>query len=211
MVEQWKERSDPDDFEQQKRTEKGDSLALEQKEDLYQKNKKSSSQEDDLLSMDIYKTNNNFIDMKTNQGVIGFSDLRKNISEVIENVMKNFLVVESGHGKKNNTNTVSIIATDLLEQILSGYKFTPIISYDEETKQFEAIVDEINVYGCGDSKEDAIKMVLSLAISSTKDYFSNLELYMRIPEYKAKYPYYLRISKCKTLDDLEKVLNLAEN
>lgn len=142
--------------------------------------------------------------------IIGFRELRSKISEVIDNVTTKFNVVISGNVKKSyDTNTVAIISTKILNDILSAYRFNTEVKKDEATGQFEAIQNEIRVYGCGDTKEEAIDQLIDLVVDSTDDYFENVEVYARIPEMRAKYPYFLRINQCRDKEELLKVLNLS--
>lgn len=147
--------------------------------------------------------------MKSVGGVIGYRELRNNISEVIENVISDYKVVISGNVKKNNKKTAAIISTQILGDILSVYKFNPEINFDNSTNQFEVILREINLYGYGDTKDEAIEMTTDMAIDLTEDYFDNADMYARIPSERSKYPYFLRIRNCSERDEVKKVLGLA--
>ena len=140
--------------------------------------------------------------------IIGFKELRNNISEVIDGVVTGYNVVISGNVKKNSTKTAAIISTKILDEILDIYRFNPVINFDAETNQFEAILNEINIYGCGDTKEEAIEITTDMVIDVTEDYFENAEMYARIPDQKAKYPYFLRVRSCSSRDEVKKVLGL---
>lgn len=142
--------------------------------------------------------------------VIGSRELRSKISEVIENVITGYNVVISGNIKKNSTKTAAIISTKILEDILNVYRYNPIINFDDETTQYEVILNEISVYAYGDTREEAIDMAIDIAIDITEDYFNNAEMYARIPGEKAKYPYFLRIRSCNDIDEVKKVLGLVQ-
>ena len=77
-----------------------------------------------------------------------------------------------------------------------------IISFDEETNQYEIIINEIDVSGCGDTKEEAMEMLLENILDLKDDFFENIELYMKINEMKSKYAFFLKIKNCKTTDEL---------
>jgi len=144
-----------------------------------------------------------------NNNIVGFKELRSNISEVIDDVVTGYNVVISGNVKKNSTKTAAIISTKILDEILDIYRFNPVINFDAETNQFEAILNEINIYGCGDTKEEAIEIATDMVIDITEDYFENAEMYARIPDQKAKYPYFLRVRNCSSRDEVKKVLGLV--
>ncbi|MGE5629732.1 MAG: hypothetical protein ACM3TR_01400 [Caulobacteraceae bacterium] len=139
---------------------------------------------------------------------IGLKDFRNNVSDIIFKVINNFQEVLTGNAKKGGP-TVSIIATDLLEDILEKYEFNPEVTFDGETKQYEICIKEINAFGSGDSKEEATKIILDNVMALTEDFFEDIELYMRMEPQKKQYPYFMRISHCKTESELLKVLNLV--
>ncbi|KUO75482.1 MAG: hypothetical protein APF77_22725 [Clostridia bacterium BRH_c25] len=140
--------------------------------------------------------------------VIGLKDFRNNVSDIIFKVINNFQEVLTGNAKKGGP-TVSIIATDLLEDILKKYEFNPEVTFDEETKQHEICIKEINAFGSGDSEEEAIQIMLDNVMALMEDFFEDIELYMRMDPQKKQYPYFMRISHCKTESELLKVLNLV--
>lgn len=140
--------------------------------------------------------------------IIGLKELRDDISNVYENVVKSYRDVVVGNVKKGGE-TASIIATWLLTELLEPYKFNTIIQYDEATNQYEVIIDEINAAGSGDTKEEAIEIALDNILALTEDYFEDIELYMRIESQKKYYPYFMKIKHCKDREELAKVLDLT--
>lgn len=147
------------------------------------------------------------IDINFGKEVIGLRNLRSNLSEMIGKAINSFEEIISGNAKKGGE-TASIISTSLLDDILKAYEFNPTISFDEETKQYEIALDEIKVYGSGETMEEAIKILLELVIDSMVDFFENKELYMRIPETKEMFPFFLRINHCSSVEGLIGILNL---
>lgn len=141
--------------------------------------------------------------------IMGFRELRANISEVIDRVINRFEIIESGNIKKNNKETAVIIASKALESILAAYEFNPEKRFDETTGQHEIILGEIGISGFGDTQESAMEMLLDMVIDNTEEYFENTDLYMRISDLKAKFPYYMRIKQCQDKEELKKVLNLV--
>ena len=141
--------------------------------------------------------------------IIGLKDLRQNITDIYSEAINNFKYFVTGNVRRDNPKTLSILSTDVLNSILEKYQFNPIVNFDEETNQYEVVFNEIDVTGCGDTKEDAITMVVENILGLKDDFFDNIELYMRIDNMKKKYPYYLRINNCTNMDELLKVLNLS--
>mgnify|MGYP000930751625 CR=1 FL=1 len=141
--------------------------------------------------------------------IIGISDLRKDLSSVIDNAIERFQDVIVGNIKKGGK-TATIISTELLNTLLDCYQFNPLISYDESTQQYEVIVHEVGVSGFGDTKQDAIDILIDNIIDLTEDYFDDIELYVRIEKYKKQYPYYLKLKNCVKKEELLKVLGLDQ-
>jgi len=104
--------------------------------------------------------------------------------------------------------TVSIIATELLTELLEPYKFNTVVQFDEATKQYEVIIDEINAAGSGETKEEAIEVTIDNVLALTEDYFDDIDLYMRIESQRRYYPYFMKIKHCKDREELIRVLNL---
>ncbi|MDD5603027.1 MAG: hypothetical protein PHG48_02950 [Eubacteriales bacterium] len=141
--------------------------------------------------------------------IIGFKELRDNISLVMENVMGDYQVVLSENAKKNRSGSVSIISSEILNYILSVYKFESLLSYDQKTGQYEVIIDKIGIYGSGATKDEAIDNAAEMALDIADDYFRNSGLYVRLPGEREKYPYFLRIKNCRDMEEVKKILELV--
>ena len=115
--------------------------------------------------------------------IMGIADLRKDLSSVIDNAIERFQEAVAGNVKKGGK-TVTIISTELLDILLGCYQFSPSLSYDDSTQQYEVIIPEIDASGFGETKQDAIEVLLDNIVSLTEDYFDDIELYVRIEKYK---------------------------
>ena len=140
--------------------------------------------------------------------VIGFRELRNNISEVFENVIYNYEIVRSINKKKRHSDSAVILAAKLLEGILYAYTFKPVVQRDTQTGQQKITLNEIDVIGSGETKEDAAASLLEAVKISTVEYFNNIDLNMRIDQQKIKLPYYLKIKESNTKDELMHLLSL---
>ena len=140
--------------------------------------------------------------------VIGFRELRNNISEVFEGVIHGFQIIESTNKKKRQSDSAVIMAAKLLDGILYAYTFNPVVRKDTQTGLQKITLNEIDVYGSGRTKDDAAANLLIAVINSTVEYFKNIDLNMRIYQQKIKLPYFLRIKQCKTKDEIMNLLSL---
>lgn len=75
--------------------------------------------------------------------------------------------------------------------------FNPVINFDDATNQYEVRIDEINIYGCGDTKENAIDMVVDMVIDVTEDYSGNDN------------PYFLKLKGCNDREKVKEILGLS--
>lgn len=141
--------------------------------------------------------------------VIGVAELRRNLSNVMDNAIDRFQEVIAGNIKKGGK-TAIILSTELLDILLDYYQFSPLINYDDFTQQYEVIVPEIGAFGSGITKQEAINILLDNVVSLTEDYFDDIELYIRIEKYKKQYPYYLKLKSCVEKEQLLKVLGLDQ-
>lgn len=140
--------------------------------------------------------------------VVGLRALRGNLTSFITKAVDNFQEILAGNTAVKGGKTVSIISTELLDNMLEAYKFNTIINRDQETGLYEIIVEEIEAAACAETKEEAIDILIDNILALTEDYFEDIELYIRIENTKKMLPYYMRIKHCKEKAELMVVLGL---
>lgn len=133
------------------------------------------------------------------------NDARATFATVIQDVAKAKEII-CQNGKSHNSQKVSIISTNLLDEILSGYTFHPVIQFCEETKQHEVLLIEINVYSYADTKEKAEEDLLDLIEDYVALYLEDAEKYMKFENYRKHYPYVLRLAHCQDRVDMRRVV-----
>lgn len=141
--------------------------------------------------------------------IVGMRTLRNNLSECVSSAINNFQEVITANTAVKGGKTASIISTDMLKMMLdSCISFNTSVTFDESTKQYVASVAELDTDGQGDTREEAIKVLLDNIVALTEDYFENVELYLRIDNSKRMLPYFERIRHCESMEDMIKVLGL---
>lgn len=141
--------------------------------------------------------------------IVGMRTLRSNLSECVSRAINNFQEVVTANTAVKGGKTASIISTDMLKMMLdSCIKFNTSVIFDESTKQYVASVIELDADGQGDTKEEAIEVLLDNIVTLTEDYFENIELYLRVDNSRRMLPYFERIRHCGSMDDMIKVLGL---
>lgn len=140
--------------------------------------------------------------------VLGLRKFRENVSTIFDKVVNNFSDALVGNNKKGGK-TVSILNTEVLCNLLDTFDFSPKVTFDSKTEQYEIFIDEINANGFGETKEEAIKITIDNILALSDDYFKNIDLYYRMNDYKKIYGYFLRIKYCKNnIDKLIEILHL---
>lgn len=124
--------------------------------------------------------------------VIGIRDLRQNLAGILDKVTNRYDVV-TAEDKIKAGRKASIIATDVLKELMNCYEMTSEIDWDEQTQQYYVIVNEIEIDGVGDTQDEAIEIAMDNAEMAAENYFELIEMYMRVTKYKKMYPYFLKI------------------
>jgi hypothetical protein len=87
-------------------------------------------------------------------------------------------------------------------------KLTPIVNFNQETGQFEILLNEVGIFSSGKTKQEALNKLVDEAKDSAVEYFYNFEMYSGTPKLMEKYPYYLSIGKCKTKNEIISLLDI---
>lgn len=140
--------------------------------------------------------------------VVNLKDLAYNFEEIFETIIASNRQIIIGYAE-NDEETATLISTKILRDVLDSYKFDTKVFFDEETNQYESSVSVLGAYGCGDTKGEAIDMLLDNIIDLAQDFYNNLNIYLQTNNTKQQYPYYLRIFLSITnKEDLSKLLDL---
>jgi hypothetical protein len=116
--------------------------------------------------------------------------------------------VITGNFKSKSEDTVSILSTKDFKYILDiGFKFNPIIEEDEEGNGYTVALDEIMVFGDGDTLEEALDDLVENTLDYARMYFEKLDFYKQIPNRRSHYPYLRRIVTCATKEEVLEVIS----
>lgn len=132
-----------------------------------------------------------------------FAELRR---EALQG--KEILVEDS---KQNNSPLVSIISTAILDSIFEQkFTFAPVWEHDEEDDSFTVSLDEIDIIGYGDTKEEAAEVLATSAMEYTETFFEDLSFYLSATVNRTSHlPYLRRIARCNgDLTKVKKVLGV---
>jgi hypothetical protein len=138
---------------------------------------------------------------------IGTRELRQNLSSVLDSVVREYRVVYAGNRVRGGP-MAAILPADVLAQLVAPFTFAPKVGFDEESRQYYARVPEIMADGVGDAPEDTLEVLLDNVETLIAEFFARADVYMRYPEYRTMYPYYLKLSMASDRAALARVLGL---
>ncbi|MGD0856489.1 MAG: hypothetical protein ABSA18_11870 [Dehalococcoidia bacterium] len=105
--------------------------------------------------------------------------------------------------KQLNSPLISIISTELLDSLTDSFVFAPKWEEDEDGS-LTVSLDEIDVIGYGETREEAAEVLATAASEYTELYFSELSFYLSpMVNRLSHYPYLRRIARCS--GDIAKV------
>ncbi len=124
------------------------------------------------------------------------SEAKQEFPSVFREAIKGYEVIAANHKSTKVEDTVSIISTEMYEEILNqAFPFKPIIEKDEKGKGYTIALDEIMVFGDGDTIKDAFEDLIDNVIEYIKLYFEKIDFYRQIPNRKGHYPFLRRLAK----------------
>jgi hypothetical protein len=121
------------------------------------------------------------------------NDVRASFAAVMQKAARSSEII-CRNGKRNDAEAVSIIATHVLDDILTAYTFSPEFYQANETSDFEVALTELNLYAYAATKEEALENLLDLAEDYVTDFLADVEKYRRFPKQRKHYPYILRLA-----------------
>jgi hypothetical protein len=134
------------------------------------------------------------------------SDAKQNFPDIVREASKGYEVVTSNF-KSNRTGRVSIISTELLEEVLNaGYKFEPVVEKEPDDSGYTIALDNLLIHGEGATIYDALKDLSENLYEYAFDYLKRIDFFRQIHNRKDHYPYLRRIVKCLDVDEVMEVI-----
>ena len=142
--------------------------------------------------------------------VFGMAEMRTRQAEVMDLVSNHYETIFLRDNKRCACSRAAIlIHPDLCGILLTKWEFSPVIKEKEGKIIFT--LDEIGAKGEGPDRETALGALVEDVLDQTKAYFSAMDLHARLPETKERYPWYLKILNCLSVDDVIKAVNLKND
>ncbi len=131
---------------------------------------------------------------------------KQEFPSVFRQALRGFEII-TGNQKNNDDETVSIISTKLFEDIIDkAYKFNPVIEADEDGLGYTVALDEVMVFGDGDTLEEAFYDLADNLIEYAMLYLEKMDFYRQVENRKGHYPYLRKIAKCANQDEALEVI-----
>ena len=108
------------------------------------------------------------------------------------------VIITNTKNRNNNNQSVSVIASSLLDSIIEhGCKFSFMWTKEEGDEDYTLYVPEVDVFGVGQTKEAAIESLIDAVQEYAELYFGDLRFYMSPTVHRENHFGYLRrIIRC---------------
>ncbi|WP_418792346.1 hypothetical protein [Phosphitispora sp. TUW77] len=127
-------------------------------------------------------------------------DTKKYYSELNNMALKGIEVIT--YNSNNQDEEVSHIKTAYLDKLLDKLAFSPLVEKDEELGVHTVALNEIDLYGEGETVELAIEDLLTSIIEYLTVYVDKIDMFSRV-ESEIKQVYVLKLLRCN--GDREKI------
>ena len=141
--------------------------------------------------------------------VIGTAHFRDNFADCFKEVVNKKRPITIGLRSKN-TETATLLSTDLLISLLNNVPCHSSVYWDEGTNQFVAHVQELNGDGVGDTAEEAVEMALDNIEGIIEHFFKNAYVYLNFPKYQELLPLYMRLHLAQDRKETAKILGFIQ-
>ena len=173
------------------------------------KNTQKSIEDEEAYNTKQHDTPNSLIDergffMGSLLQLKSISAAKQEFTRIVREALKGHEVM-AGNAKRNDMETVSIIATEDLMYVLdTGFKFHVDMSDDEDG--FVINVKELSIFGYGLTMDEAKEDLVENLVEYLNDYFARSDFFKQIPQRKAHYPYLRRLAKCTNNEEILEVV-----
>lgn len=132
-----------------------------------------------------------------------FSEARSTFTNVIDRVQGLFpLLIQP---RKQSEEYTFLMKEALVQQLLDGYKFEIRVVQEDEGSLYYW-VDTLDLYGCGETPEEAINSLVEDVLIYAKQYLDNPARYFNAPNRRHHLPYMLKITLCNNAEEVKQML-----
>ena len=134
------------------------------------------------------------------------SETKQHLPSIIKEAASGYEVITKNY-KSANEGKVSIVSTDIFEEILdANYKFHPTIEEDKESGGFTISLNELMIHGDGPTLPEALKDLAENVLDYAADYMKRVDFYRQIENRREHYPYLRRIARYNDIREIMEVI-----
>jgi hypothetical protein len=134
---------------------------------------------------------------------LGFTEARKSLTGVIDRVQNLIPIVIQP--RKQSEEPTFLFKQALVHQLLSEYKFNFSLVDDEEGS-YAYWLNSLDMYGYGETREEAFNSLVEELIIYSKQYTQNPERYFGAPNRKHHLPYVFKVMCCNNPEEVKQML-----
>ena len=143
--------------------------------------------------------------MKSTLEKYNIRDTKKHYCDINNKVLSGLEIITC---KANTSENVSHIKKQYMDHLLKNIKFSIKEKFDKELKGWTISVNELNLYGEGATKEEAIEDLLDSILEFAEIYLEKVDLYSKVESIETQI-YMLKVLRCQgSRDILRKELGL---
>jgi antitoxin YefM len=132
-----------------------------------------------------------------------FTDARRELTSVIDRVQRMVPVVI--RPRKQSEENTFILNETMVRIFLSQYTFN-LSLIDEEEGSYGYWLDNLDIYGYGETKEEALDSLVEELIIYAKQYTDNPSRYIDAPNRRVHLPYVMRVMVCNDAEEVKRLL-----
>lgn len=143
------------------------------------------------------------------KNVVGMAEMRTRQAEVMDLVSNHYQTIFLRDNKRNAcSRTALLLHPDLCDVVLTRWNFKPVIEENEAKCRLE--LKEVGAVGKGATRPEALSNLVEDVLNQVRAYFSEMDLHARLPETRDRYPFFLRVLQCRSIDDVIRTIGLAD-
>lgn len=134
---------------------------------------------------------------------IGFTEARRSLTGVIDRVQNLIPVVIQP--RKQSEEPTFLFKKTVVQQLLSEYKYK-VRLVDEEKGSYAYWLDTLDLYGYGETKEEALNSLVEDLVIYSQQYLQHPERYVSSPNRKDHLPYVLKVMCCADAAEVKRMV-----
>ncbi len=140
------------------------------------------------------------------QNKFNIRDTKRFYSDINEKALNGIEIIT--YNAMGKTGEVSHLSKKIVDFLFDSLQFHISEEFDEELGIYTVSADDINIYGEGSTKDEAIEDLLTSIIEYASIYVEQIDLFSKVEDI-TKQGYMLKVIRCgSNRDKLKKVLDL---